>query len=300
MATTLNRTAIPGFPLRRGKVRDVYDLGDRLLLVATDRISAFDCILPTPIPGKGRILTALSAFWFERFGGAGPHHFISVIDDEVPPGLEAFADQLRGRAMLCRKAEVVPIECVARGYLSGSGWKEYQAQGTVCGIALPKGLRQCEALPEPIFTPATKAESGHDENISFDEACERVGGDVMRELRDRTLSLYRQAAAYAERRGIILADTKFEFGRTSGGLMLIDEVLTPDSSRFWPADEYEPGRDQASFDKQFVRNYLQSLADAGQWDKTDPAPRLPDDVIAATRGRYLEAYERLTGRSLTE
>jgi len=299
-ADTLHRTEIPGFPVRRGKVRDVYDLGDRLLIVATDRISAFDCVLPDPIPGKGRVLTALSRFWFDRFAGRHPHHLLEVVDGEVPPGLTPFAQQLRGRAMLCRKAGVVPIECVARGYLAGSGWKEYRASGTVCGIPLPAGLRECSRLPEPIFTPATKAETGHDENISFEEACRLVGEDVMKQLRDRTLALYSEGAAYAESRGIILADTKFEFGWTNDGLILIDEVLTPDSSRFWPADGYAEGRDQESFDKQFVRNYLQTLCDAGQWDKTDPAPSLPPEVIQATSRRYLEAYERLTGTRLSD
>ncbi len=294
----LHRTEIPGFPVRRGKVRDVYDLGDRLLIVATDRISAFDCVLPDPIPGKGRVLTALSRFWFERFGGQYPHHLLEVLEGDAPPGLRPFAQQLCGRAMLCRKARVVPIECVARGYLAGSGWNEYRASGTVCGIPLPDGLRQCSRLPEAIFTPATKVETGHDENISFEQACHLVGENVMRELRDRTLALYSEGAAYAESRGIILADTKFEFGWAGDELILIDEVLTPDSSRFWPADDYAEGRDQESFDKQSVRNYLQTLCDAGQWDKTDPAPPLPPEVIQATSRRYAEAYERLTGARL--
>ncbi len=293
----IRQTNIPGHTPKRGKVRDVYDLGDRLLLVATDRLSAFDCILPDPIPLKGRLLTALSAFWFEKFSQDVKHHLIELVLDSPPAGLEAVVDQLRGRAMVCRKAEVVPIECVARGYLAGSGWKDYQATGTVCGIRLPSGLRLCDKLPMPIFTPATKAETGHDENIPFEEACRIVGDNVMRELRDMTLRLYSKASEYAAARGIIVADTKFEFGRTPGGLMLIDEVLTPDSSRFWPADKYEPGREQASFDKQFVRNYLQTLCDAGKWDKTDPAPSLPREVIEATTKRYVEAYERITGRT---
>jgi len=287
---------VPGFTPRRGKVRDVFDLGDRLLIVATDRISAFDCVLPDPIPQKGRVLTGLSEFWFQRFTGKYPHHLVEVVRDRVPPGFEPVADMIRGRAMLCRKAKVVPIECVARGYVAGSGWKEYKQAGTICGISLPTGLKQCDRLPEPIFTPSTKAEVGHDENISFDTAAELVGRDVMSKLRDLTLSIYSEAAKYLESRGILLADTKFEFGLAGGEIILIDEVLTPDSSRFWPADKYAPGRDQESFDKQFVRNYLQSLCDAGKWDKTDPAPTLPHDVIQATSSRYVEAYEKITGR----
>jgi len=293
---TLRQTHIAGKTPRRGKVRDIYDLGDEVLIVATDRLSAFDCILPDPIPHKGRVLTALSEFWFALFSQVCPHHLIRVVQADPPPGFESVASQLLGRAMLCRKADVVPVECVARGYLAGSGWSEYKSHGTVCGIRLPAGLQQCSKLPEPIFTPATKAESGHDENISFDQACELVGRDVMTELRDKTLRLYTTAADFARQRGIILADTKFEFGRTKSGILLIDEVCTPDSSRFWPADSYAPGRDQESFDKQFVRNYLQSLCDAGKWDKTDPAPDLPPDVIEATSKRYIEAYERLTGQ----
>ena len=287
-----------GIPVRRGKVRDVFDLGDRLLLVATDRISAFDCILPDAIPQKGRVLTEMSAFWFNRFSGRHAHHLLEVVRDRVPAGFEAVADSIRGRSMLCRKAEVIPIECVARGYLAGSGWKDYRETGSVCGIVLPPGLPQCARLPQPIFTPATKAQTGHDENISFDACCDRIGRELASLLRDKTLELYREAAAFLETRGIIVADTKFEFGLTPDGPILIDEVLTPDSSRFWPADRYEPGRDQESFDKQFVRNYLQSLCDAGDWDKTDPAPSLPPDVIKATSQRYVEALERITDRGL--
>lgn len=298
MTTTICRTEIPGFPVRRGKVRDVYDLGEQVLIVATDRLSAFDCVLPDPIPRKGHVLTAISRFWFEYFSGRCLHHLVQVIDRDIPPGFEPYADQIRGRAMLCRKAKVVPVECVARGYLAGSGWKEYQSMGTVCGIRLPAGLRQCSPLPEPIFTPSTKAEIGHDENISFQQACNLVGTEVMTTLRDKTLFLYREAAEYARSRGILLADTKFEFGVTEEGLILIDEILTPDSSRFWPAQGYSEGRDQESFDKQFVRNYLQSLCDAGKWNKTPPAPRLPQEIIEATSRRYLEAYERLTGNKL--
>ncbi len=292
------QTDVPGFQVKRGKVRDIYDLGDHILLVATDRISAFDCVLPDPIPNKGRVLSAMAKFWFDRFADICPHHLIEIVDRTPPKGFEAFAGQLRGRASLCRKAKVVPIECVARGYLAGSGWAEYRRDGTVCGIPLPAGLRQCDRLPEPIFTPATKAETGHDENISFEKACDLVGRDVMTELRDKTLHLYAAGAAYAESRGIILADTKFEFGFDEDQLILVDEVLTPDSSRFWPADEYEPGRDQDSFDKQYVRNHLQALCDSGQWDKTPPAPHLPAEVIEATGRRYLEAYERITGAPL--
>jgi phosphoribosylaminoimidazole-succinocarboxamide synthase len=297
MTSAIRSTTLP-YPVRRGKVRDVYDLGDQLLLVATDRLSAFDCVLPDPIPNKGRVLTALSAFWFEKLAGQCKHHLLRVLDDKMPANLEAYASQLRGRATLCRKARVVPIECVARGYLAGSGWKEYQSSQSVCGIKLPAGLRQCEQLAEPIFTPATKAETGHDENISYETACGLVGEKTMRFLRDTTLKIYHFAADYARERGIILADTKFEFGFVGDEIILIDEVLTPDSSRFWPADKYATGRDQESFDKQFVRNFLQELCDAGKWDKTDPAPSLPANVIEATSARYIEAYERITGRRL--
>ncbi|MCG8407268.1 MAG: phosphoribosylaminoimidazolesuccinocarboxamide synthase [Phycisphaerales bacterium] len=297
---TLREINVSQYPVKRGKVRDVYDLGERLLIIATDRISAFDCVLPDPIPQKGSVLTSLSEFWFDRFADRYQHHLIEVVQDKVPDGFEPVADQVRGRSMVCRKASVVPIECVARGYLAGSGWKEYQAQGTVCGIPLPPGLQQCSRLPEPIFTPSTKAEVGHDENISFEEACNQVGREVMTRLRDTTLALYAEASEYLRSRGIILADTKFEFGQADNELFLIDEVLTPDSSRFWPADQYEEGRDQDSFDKQFVRNHLQKLCDAGQWDKTDPAPRLPSDVVEATTARYLEAHERITGRPLAQ
>ncbi len=294
--STVKQINVPLRTPRRGKVRDVFDLGDQLLMVATDRLSAFDCVLPDPIPHKGRVLTGVSEFWFRKLESRYPHHLLSVVQDRVPPGFESVAEQLRGRAMLCRKARVVPIECVVRGYLAGSGWKEYQANQSVCGIALPSGLRQCERLPAPIFTPATKAETGHDENISFETACSLVGESLMSRLRELSLGIYREAASYLEPRGIILADTKFEFGETSDGVILIDEALTPDSSRFWPADAYEPGRDQVSFDKQLVRNHLQALCDAGQWDKTAPAPALPPEIINATSERYIEAYERITGR----
>ena len=291
MPDVLYESSLP-FPVRRGKVRDVYDLGDALLIVATDRISAFDCIMPNGIPGKGKILTALSLVWFHKFADAFENHLIATDVARYPATIHPFADQLVGRSMLVKKAAVVPIECVARGYLAGSGWKEYQQSRTVCGVALPPGLRQCDKLPQPIFTPATKEESGHDINIPYDEAARRVGGEIASTLRQRTLSLYTQAAGYAATRGMIIADTKFEFGSLPDGrLILIDEVLTPDSSRFWPADQYQPGRDQPSYDKQFVRNWLESQP----WDKTPPAPRLPDDVVEGTRRRYAEAYERLTG-----
>ena len=289
-------TDLPGLPVRRGKVRDVYEWDGRILLVATDRISAFDCVMPVGIPGKGRILTALSSFWFQRIAPTMPHHLIETIDRSVPPALAQYAAQLRGRTMLCRKTTVVPIECVARGYLAGSGWKEYQADGTVCGISLPPGLKQCDRLPEPIFTPATKAESGHDENISFARMKNLVGVETAETLRDKTLAIYRDAAEYARQRGVLIADTKFEFGRDSDGrLLLIDEVLTPDSSRFWPADRYAPGRDQDSYDKQYVRNYLQDLCDRGLWDKSPPAPPLPDFVVQNTAKLYAQAFECLTG-----
>jgi phosphoribosylaminoimidazole-succinocarboxamide synthase len=291
-------THLPGLPVRRGKVRDVYDLGEQLLIVATDRISAFDCVLPNPIPLKGRVLTMLSKFWFEQTADVCPHHLIAVVENTAPPRLEEWSDQIVGRAMLCRKAKVVPIECVARGYLAGSGWKEYAEGGTVCGIRLPAGLRQGSPLPAPVFTPSTKAEQGHDENVSFERACDIVGGEVMLELRAMTLRLYAHAAEYARQRGIIIADTKFEFGFVDGRLILVDEVLTPDSSRFWPADGYREGQDQPSFDKQFVRDYLQRLCDEGRWNKSDPAPTLPEELVAATSARYLEAYQRIVGRPL--
>lgn len=274
-----------------GKVRELYAVGDDLLLVATDRISAFDVVLPNPIPDKGKVLTAITSFWLDSLKGIVADHRISTDVADFPPVLEPHADQLRGRAMLCRRAEVLPIECVARGYLAGSGWKEYQQNQTVCGIALPPGLQESAELPEPIFTPATKAEQGdHDENISFEQAAAVVGDDTARRLRDITLELYSAAREHARGRGIILADTKFEFGLIDGDIVLIDEVLTPDSSRFWPADDYEIGRGQASFDKQYVRDWLERQ----DWDKTPPGPTLPDEVVTRTRQRYVEAYERLT------
>jgi phosphoribosylaminoimidazole-succinocarboxamide synthase len=274
-----------------GKVRELYAVGDDLLLVATDRISAFDVILPTAIPDKGKILTGMSVFWFDLLAGLVPNHLVTTDVDRFPAALRPHAGALRGRSMLCRRAQMLPVECVARGYLSGSGWKDYRAGGAVCGIALPPGLRESDRLPEPVFTPATKAAEGHDENISFDEAAALVGPEVAAQLRDVTLRLYAAAHDHARSRGIILADTKFEFGFVDGRLTLCDEVLTPDSSRFWPAEDYAPGRRQVSFDKQIVRDWLEDSA----WDKTAPGPRLPDDVVTRTRARYLEVYERLTG-----
>lgn len=293
----VTQTHLPGLPVRRGKVRDVYDLGDEILLVATDRISAYDVVLPTPIPGKGAMLTRLSAYWFRFFEGTVRHHLLEVVGDRAPAGLEAHVEALRGRTMRCRKTRVVPIECVVRGYLAGSGWADYRKTGSVCGVALPSGLKQCQRLPEPIFTPATKVDVGHDENVSFEHACTLVGAETMTLLRDRSIDIYRRAAEYAAARGILLADTKFEWGNADGEYLLIDEVLTPDSSRFWPADRYEPGRDQESFDKQYVRNYLTTLVEAGMWNKTPPGPQLPDEVVRNTAGKYREAVERLTQAS---
>ncbi|MCE9528900.1 MAG: phosphoribosylaminoimidazolesuccinocarboxamide synthase [Planctomycetales bacterium] len=278
------------FPVRRGKVRDVYDLGDRLLLVATDRISAFDWVMPNGIPDKGRILTQISAYWFELLGV--PNHVISQ-DVESLDLPEDISRELVGRSMIVRKAQVVPIECVVRGYLDGSGWKEYKAGGNVCGIALPPGLVQCSQLPEPIFTPATKEESGHDINVSFEKMVEIIGGEVAHALRRRSLDVYTRAREYARTRGIIIADTKFEWGWHEGNLILIDEVLTPDSSRFWPADQYQPGRPQPSYDKQFVRDWLETTG----WDKNSPPPTLPEEVVTRTRAKYIDAYEKLTRKT---
>jgi len=294
--SALYESSIPDVPLvTRGKVRDVYAVGDdRLLLVATDRLSAFDCVLPDPIPDKGRVLTQLSLFWFDFLDGLVPNHLITANVDEYPAPLRQYRDQLEGRSMLVRRAKMIDVECVARGYLAGSGWKEYRAHGTVCGIPLPAGLRECDRLPEPVFTPAYKAKSGHDENIPFSKAESIAGKETAARLRDLTLAIYKKAAAYAESRGILLADTKFEFGWIGDQLTLADEVLTPDSSRFWPADSYEPGKPQPSFDKQYVRDYLESLA----WDKNPPAPSLPPDVIEKTSEKYREAYRRLTGKPL--
>jgi len=278
----------------RGKVRDVYSVDNRLLIVATDRISAFDYILKSGIPDKGRVLTQLSIFWFDFLRDVTPTHFLTAQVDEYPSPLPQFRDQLEGRSMLVKRAQMIDIECVARGYLSGSGWKEYREHGTVCGIPLPAGLRESDKLPEPIFTPATKAQSGHDENVSFAHVVSLIGESLANRLRDLTLEIYNRAARYAHTKGIIIADTKFEFGFTDGQLVLGDEVLTPDSSRFWPADTYKPGGAQLSFDKQFVRDYLESI----QWNKQPPAPALPEEVAEKTSEKYRQAYRILTGRTL--
>ncbi len=282
-------SAIPGMTPRRGKVRDVYDFGDRLLFVATDRISAFDYVLPNAIPRKGEVLTRLSQFWFDLL--AVPHHFLSDDPQQLPLPAGTDVASLRGRSMVVRRTDVIPIECVARGYLSGSGWKEYQQSGTVCGIPLPAGLQESSRLPNPIFTPATKAETGHDENISFERTAELIGQSLAEQLRELTLSIYQRGCQHAAAKGIIIADTKFEFGIRDGQVILIDEVMTPDSSRFWPADLWQPGRGQASFDKQFVRDWLLSSG----WDRNSPPPQLPDDVVQRTSARYIEAWQRLTG-----
>jgi phosphoribosylaminoimidazole-succinocarboxamide synthase len=297
--TTQNRillqTDFPELTLHaRGKVRDLYSLGDLLLFVATDRISAFDYVLASGIPDKGRVLTQLSLFWFDFLKDVVKNHLVTASVSEYPAPLQKYADDLRGRSMLVNKAQMVDIECVARGYLSGSGWKEYQQTGAVCGIQLPVGLKESDKLPEPIFTPASKALSGHDENISFAEMAKRTGKDLAEKLRDLTLKIYTTAADYALGRGIIIADTKFEFGHTSQGLILADEVLTPDSSRFWPAETYKPGKAQESFDKQFVRDYLEAI----KWNKQPPAPSLPDDVARKTSEKYIQAYRVLAGREL--
>jgi phosphoribosylaminoimidazole-succinocarboxamide synthase len=288
----LLETQIDAFPLwRRGKVRDVYDLGDRLLVVATDRLSAFDVVLPTGIPGKGALLTQISLFWFDLLGGVAPNHVITSDVREYGRELQPYRDQLEGRSMIVTKTEVVPVECVVRGYLAGSGWKDYQRTGSVCGLALPTGLKESQRLDQPLFTPSTKAEQGHhDENMDFAAVERLIGRERAGELREVSLAIYRRAREYAEARGILLADTKFEFGVKQGKLIWIDEALTPDSSRFWPADGYRPGQPQPSFDKQYVRDYLETLA----WDKRPPGPVLPPDVVTRTREKYREAYERLT------
>lgn len=294
--SVLLRTDFPDLKLKAsGKVRDVYDIDDtQLLFVATDRISAFDYVLATGIPHKGRILNQISLFWFEFLGDVVPNHLITAEVEKYPQQVHKYSDQLRGRSMLVRRAEIFPVECIVRGYLSGSGWKEYQSTGKVSGITLPSGLKESEALPEPIFTPSTKATSGHDENISFDQMSHIVGVETASHLRDLTLRIYTKAAAYARQRGIIIADTKFEFGQTEQGITLADEVLTPDSSRFWPADKYAPGRAQDSYDKQYVRDYLEQI----HWNKQPPAPALPPEVARRTSEKYLEAYTQLTGRKL--
>jgi len=294
--STVFETELPGVPLKaRGKVRDIYDLEDRLLLVATDRLSAFDYVLPNPIPDKGKVLNQISAFWFERFAGLISNHTITTDVAEFPAPLNEHGDQLAGRSALVRKLDMLPVECVARGYLAGSGWKEYRERGTVCGIELPGGLEESSKLPEPIFTPATKAETGHDENIPFSEVERMIGPELAALARDKTLELYLAGADYAAGRGIIIADTKFEFGLDGDRLVLADEALTPDSSRFWPADRYAPGRGQPSFDKQFVRDHLESVG----WNKQPPVPELPDEIVEGTRDRYREIYRILTGAELT-
>jgi phosphoribosylaminoimidazole-succinocarboxamide synthase len=293
----VSETSLAGLSLlRRGKVRDVYEVdAERLLIVATDRISAFDCVLPAPVPRKGQALTALSQFWFDKLAHVAPNHLITTELDDMPDAARVHADVLRGRAMLVRRTEVFPVECVVRGYLAGSGWKDYQATGAVCGHRLPPGLREAAQLPAPIFTPATKAESGHDENISEARLTEIVGAEVAATLRDISLRLYAEASAYARPRGLIIADTKFEFGRANDGrILLIDEALTPDSSRFWPVAGYAPGGSPPSFDKQFVRDYLETL----DWNKQPPAPPLPPEIVNATTNRYLEAYRLLAGREM--
>jgi phosphoribosylaminoimidazole-succinocarboxamide synthase len=287
------QSQVPGYPCRHGKVRDIYDLGDRLAIVATDRISAFDWVLPTGIPDKGRVLTALTEFWLSFL--KVPNHLLTMELAAMGPAFVAQADLLQGRTMLVRKTNVVPVECVARGYLAGSGWKEYRRDGTVCGIRLPAGLQESQQLPEPIFTPATKEESGHDQNISWKEMAKITGEAVAAELRQGSLDIYQRANDYARRAGVIIADTKFEWGRTAGGeLILIDEVLTPDSSRFWLLASYQVGSNPPSFDKQFVRDWLETTG----WDKNSPPPPLPEEVVQRTREKYLEAYERLTGKKL--
>lgn len=295
MSTVLTTTSLPGIErVASGKVRDVYSVGADLLIIATDRISAFDCILPQGIPEKGRVLTQMSLFWFDFLRGTIPNHLITANVDLYPAHLAPFRDQIEGRSMLVKRCRMEPVECVARGYVSGSGWKDYKRTGAICGIPLPAGLLESDRLPEPIFTPASKAESGHDENISFDAAAKAIGRQTAALLQDLTLRVYAKAADHAEARGIILADTKFEFGWNDGELLLADEVLTPDSSRFWPRNQYSPGGPQKSFDKQFVRDYLETL----DWNKQPPAPELPADVIEKTSAKYIEAFKRLTGRDL--
>jgi phosphoribosylaminoimidazole-succinocarboxamide synthase len=293
MDNVVLRTNIEGQRPKRGKVRDMYDAGDKLLIVATDRISAFDVVMANGIPYKGIVLTQISRFWFDFLSGEVEHHFVSDEVESFPEPFCRYGRQLAGRSMLVRKVEVLPVECVVRGYLAGSGWKEYEATQSVCGVKLPAGLRQCEKLPELVFTPATKAERGtHDENISFEKCVEIIGEESANYVRDKSMEIFKKAGEYAESKGIILADTKFEWGVVDGRIILIDEVLTPDSSRFWPADKYEPGRDQESFDKQFVRNYLESI----NFDKSGEGVELPEDIVAKTSAKYVEAYERLTGK----
>lgn len=290
------KTDLPGVKLHsRGKVRDIYDAGEHYLIVATDRLSAFDVVLPTPIPNKGKVLNQMSAFWFDHFKEFVPNHVVSTNAGDYPEGIRKFRDQLEGRSMLVKKAKVFPVECVARGYLAGSGLKDYNKTGRLCGIPLPPGLREFDRLPEPVFTPATKAETGHDENISEEQAGKIIGRDNIRKLKELTLAVYSRAVDYAAKRGIIICDTKFEFGTIDGRITIVDEMLTPDSSRFWPADQYAPGKPQPSFDKQFVRDYLERIG----WNKQPPAPELPEDIVKATSAKYLEALRILTGRELT-
>jgi phosphoribosylaminoimidazole-succinocarboxamide synthase len=293
MGKVILQTNISGFEAKRGKVRDIYDLGDKLLIAATDRISAFDVVMANGIPSKGKVLTQISLFWFEFLSPDIEHHLITADVKDYPQPFSKYPDQLTGRSMLVKKVRVLPVECVVRGYLAGSGWKEYKQSQSVCGQKLPAGLKQCEKLPEPIFTPATKAEQGmHDENISYRQCVEIIGQEKAKYVRDRSLHIFEKAGRYAQSKGIILADTKFEWGLIDDKIILIDEVLTPDSSRFWPADEYQAGRDQESFDKQFVRNYLESI----HFDKSGPGVELPEDIAVRTSQKYIEAYERLTGR----
>ncbi len=291
----LIQTELPGVKFHaRGKVRDIYDVGDALLFIATDRLSAFDVVLPTPIPNKGKVLTQMSCFWFDHFKDVVPNHVITSNVDEYPEHVRAFREQIEGRSLLVKRAEVFPVECVVRGYLTGSGWKDYKKTGKVCGITLPEDLVESVKLSEPIFTPATKAATGHDENISESQAADIIGKDNVQAVKDLSLDLYNRAAEFAAQRGIIICDTKFEFGVIEGRITIVDEMLTPDSSRFWPADEYESGRSQPSFDKQFVRNYLEEV----DWDKQPPGPELPEGVVTSTSAKYAEAFRRLTGLEL--
>ena len=293
--TTITQTDLIGTKLHgRGKVRDIYDLGEHFLIVATDRLSAFDVVLPTPIPNKGKVLTQMSAFWFDHFKDVVPNHVVSTEVDDYPKILHPFRNQIEGRSMLVKKAKVFPVECVARGFLTGSGLKDYNKTGSVCGIPLPPGLRDSDRLPQAIFTPSTKAEKGHDENISEEQAARIIGQENIRHLKELTLMLYTRGVDYASTRGIIICDTKFEFGTIDGKISIVDEMLTPDSSRFWPADKYLPGKPQPSFDKQFVRDYLEKIG----WNKQPPAPQLPDDIVKATSAKYVEALRVLTGRDL--
>lgn len=281
-------------PFKTGKVRDMFDLGDKLLIVVTDRISAFDCVFPNLIPEKGDVLNSISAFWFDFTKNIVPNHMISTDVSEYPEPFNKYPDELQGRSMLVKKVEIIPVECIVRGYLEGSGLKDYRRTGKICGIELPEGMKQADQLPEPVFTPSTKAEEGHDQNVTFEELCEEIGSDSANMLKDASLSLYKAVSAFALEKGLILADTKFEFGMLDGKLVVADEMFTPDSSRFWDASDFEPGRAQKSFDKQYLREYLETL----DWDKTPPAPKLPTDVIGKTTEKYLEAYKILTGKDL--